>query len=984
MITRFGTLALTTALVLANAACPASKDGTDTTVTDTRSDTGVNDTGTPDGTSPDGTSPDGTRPDGTSPDGTSPDGTSPDGTTPGDTTPGDTQSDTSVPPGSFGAACNADAECDAGHCVPTPEGFVCSKTFFEECPLDWTCAGVPGEGGDVTFLCLHKRALVGQPCRANAECNPGIASGANACVADGDNGSFCGLACASDGQCPAGFACTEVTGAGKQCTATGEHVCNPSGIKLGMTTDCRFTNEHGTCGGTRACATAGLTECGGLGAQPETCNGKDDDCNGEQDEGLPAKPCEIVVEAGRCVGVTACTGGEEVCVGQLPSDEKCNGIDDDCSGETDEGFTNTDGDALADCVDPDDDNDAALDPADCAPLDGTVFPGQTEACNGKDDDCDLLVDEQGATGCRPFMRDADADLAGAASNTRCLCAADPASGYTTDVGGDCNDFDPNVRPGVGEICNFVDDDCNGSTDEGVQSPCGDCSPVCHLQVGGRNDSEALDPSHAEPNTMVTNPDGSLSLASSNVSIPFIWIANSPEDTVSKLDTSTGKEVGRYTVCDDPSRTAVDLNGDAVVGCRGDGKVAKIAIVEADCLDKNQNGRIDTSRDINGDGVIGNVASGERVTNDECIMWTTSADPDCGARGERCARAAGVDKDNNVWIGFYGSKNIVQLDGETGQILRTFPVTFSPYGLAIAGDGVIWVASRDPHGLGKVDAATGQVGFYAMPSGRNAYGMAIDHTGKIWVATGEHGGASRLDPADASWTNFGPWDRGYTRGVAVRILTNADGAITGSQVFVAHHDWGDADCSDAGHRYITMVDAVTGNEVRAIDLGAERGPVGVAVASDGMLWTCNQCTSNATRVNPDTGVVLGNFPVGSNPYTYSDMTGYALRTITSRSGYYRETFRGWDVGLTRWTAIFVEASLPGNGESFLRIRYRVGDSAAGLASTPFSPSAGPFPPASLPLSIDAIGRYIEVEVTLGTDDPAAIPTLKGVSVLGDQL
>jgi uncharacterized repeat protein (TIGR03803 family) len=49
--------------------------------------------------------------------------------------------------------------------------------------------------------------------------------------------------------------------------------------------------------------------------------------------------------------------------------ELCNGIDDDCNGSVDEGFADTDGDHLADCVDPDDDNDGIADFKDCAPLD---------------------------------------------------------------------------------------------------------------------------------------------------------------------------------------------------------------------------------------------------------------------------------------------------------------------------------------------------------------------------------------------------------------------------------------------------------------------------------------------------------------------------------------------------------------------------------------------------------------------------------------
>lgn len=900
--------------------------------------------------------------------------------------------DTFVPdPGTFGAPCNDDAECDSRHCVASPAGLVCSRTCFEDCPEDWSCLGKP-DGEGVVFICVHDEATLCQPCRDNTDCNPEVVSGPNACVSRGDSGSFCATACDSDRECPAGYTCeTTPATSGKQCVpVSGECSCSSVGIQLGMSTTCRFSNEFGTCGGERSCTATGLTSCGGVGASPETCNNVDDDCDGSVDEGIAVTGCEVETVQGRCVGVTACAGGEVTCVGQLPTTEVCNGLDDDCNGTTDDGFTDTDTDGQKDCVDTDDDGDGALDINDCAPLDATVFPGGTETCNGKDDDCDGLVDELNALGCRPFYRDADGDTFGSnAVSSRCQCGPNTVSGFVVDVGGDCDDFANTVRPGGSEVCNLVDDDCDSTTDEGVASPCGGCTPVCLMTVGDRGD-ENLDPENSEEGSMVVNPDGSLSLSSSSVSIPFIWIANSPNDTVSRLDTTTGREVARYPVCSDPSRTAVDLRGDGLVACRGDGRIVKIAILEVDCIDRNNNGTIETSRDLNSDGVIGSIASGERFAygNDECVLWNVVADPNCDTSVERCARAAGVDADNNVWAGFYGSRNLVKLDGSTGASLRTHALTFSPYGLAIAADGMIWAASRSPMGLGKIHPVNGQLGFWAMPSGRSTYGMAIDHLGRIWVATGEHQGASRFDPVTETWTNFGPWsnpgpvNRGNTRGVAIKLLSDAQGNTIGSQVFLAHHEW--SSCGGTGHKDVTMLDAATGNVIRVLDIGGERGPVGVAVANDGMLWTVNQCGSNATRINPDTGAVFGSYATGSSPYTYSDMTGYALRTITARSGYYRQIFQGWDAGQTQWTTVFVEADLPGNGESFVRMRYRVAESLVTLASSPWSASGGPFPPAALPWTISATGRYIEVEVTLGTNDSSYIPTLRGVSVIGDQL
>jgi hypothetical protein len=150
--------------------------------------------------------------------------------------------------------------------------------------------------------------------------------------------------------------------------------------------------------------------------------------------------------------------------------EVCDGVDNNCVDGVDEGvmtafFADTDGDGFGDAAAP----GQACEPpagfvtnaADCDDGDADVYPDAIERCNGIDDDCDGLVDNDTDED-EAWHLDADGDGYGDPADAVFSCT--PVAGRTRDAT-DCDDATPAVNPGASERCNGVDDDCDGAIDE---------------------------------------------------------------------------------------------------------------------------------------------------------------------------------------------------------------------------------------------------------------------------------------------------------------------------------------------------------------------------------------------------------------------------------------------------------------------------------------------------------------------------------------
>ncbi len=98
---------------------------------------------------------------------------------------------------------------------------------------------------------------------------------------------------------------------------------------------------------------------------------------------------------------------------------------------------------------------------DCDDTDAAVNPGAAEVCDGVDNNCDGTIDESTATDASTWYTDADSDGYGDAASSSVAC--DAPSGAVADST-DCDDTNAAVNPGAAEVCDSIDNDCDGTAD----------------------------------------------------------------------------------------------------------------------------------------------------------------------------------------------------------------------------------------------------------------------------------------------------------------------------------------------------------------------------------------------------------------------------------------------------------------------------------------------------------------------------------------
>lgn len=526
-----------------------------------------------------------------------------------------------------------------------------------------------------------------------------------------------------------------------------------------------------------------------------------------------------------------------------------------------------------------------------------------------------------------------------------------------------------------------------------------------------------------------DPMGNLVLNTGSTEFHFMWIANSLRDWVSKYDTRTGKEVGRYysVIPKDcsgspgppcasgvpvalqpnspsngamsPSRTAIDIYGDVWVANRAplqQGSVTKIANDVSSCIDRNGNGTIETSRDVNGDGEISTVpADGEMIIPtdfsnpnqyDECVLFTTPVGGGgSGVAGRALAISKGLEGTaGDVWVGVFRDKRFYKLNAANGQVVgQSGLLAQGAYGAIVDGNQRLWAVYPGQAILALIDTANGNVvqDNIQPPSGTScgSYALGVDAKARIWLPGLSAGPiACRYDHSTQTWTRFDfssavctPSGRSYARPRGI--------AVDDTGVVYMSADYG----AGAALAQLIRFDAETGavqpfNGSPCVDVTDAQSStsIGVGLDGDGHPWV-NNYSGNVFKVDKATAAVTKTQQQPSGLYTYSDFTGYQLKRFTAPRGVYRKDFVACDE-TGEWMTVTWDATVPAG--TALKVWVKVANNLTDLNNTATT-RYGPFTssPADLKAAGVPKGKYFRVEFELTSNNGTSTPVLKSFSV-----
>jgi streptogramin lyase len=515
-----------------------------------------------------------------------------------------------------------------------------------------------------------------------------------------------------------------------------------------------------------------------------------------------------------------------------------------------------------------------------------------------------------------------------------------------------------------EACNAVDDDCDGITDEGAQSPCGGCNSSCVGGVWGPP---------AAPFNVDAELDAELAVTEfGELTLPFIasesvvvWVPNTAEGTLSKIDARSATEVARYRVAGDtPERVAVDHHGDAWVlspSLDGESQLTKVAAGEDRCR-------------VRGPGALQTSAAAADVLafgEDDCVLFGRAV----GGAGEMArslsidgTRAPDRDLGGNAWVGMQNGQRLIVLDGDSAEPVLELPLPgVAPLDSVFDPWGVLWLVDRAGL-LVRVDPAFDPPTVEVLEAPLRCYefdSVASDLAGVLTLTGFACEDVVTYDSRRKLWRQIRTEGVLDTRGVTV----------LGEHSWVVH---------TAGRlsRVVRQPLAIDATFEIASDGVMPLESMAVGADSLGRLWVVSSSSAGGgpgvlSRFDPERELVDAQLVVGELPRPHGDITGNRRLGEFAKVGRAQHVFEGCAGSTTTWEALHIEWS--GGASASTSIEARRAQSRELLDSAAFV-SIGRLPEQQPPYPLDfEQGGVVQVRVTLRADARLGAPRIGRVGV-----
>ncbi|MBI4701567.1 MAG: hypothetical protein HY744_10465 [Deltaproteobacteria bacterium] len=466
---------------------------------------------------------------------------------------------------------------------------------------------------------------------------------------------------------------------------------------------------------------------------------------------------------------------------------------------------------------------------------------------------------------------------------------------------------------------------------------------------------------------------------------LVWTTNYNYGFVLRMDSTTGKQTSRFDSAlqfingvptgarpsqefcnwsntgNCPGRVAVDTNGDVWICNRAFGSQGTLSKFSGDikhCIDRNNNGIIDTSKDANNDGVIAvNDPKEYFGQNDECILATIPVGP-----SNRWPRGVAVDKKGKIWACTFNEGKVYRFNpNEPVALEGSATVGGNPYSMATGGNYLFVSRCAGGQPPVRVNIDTFAVEGISCPGmGSGTYGVVGDPGGNVaWF-----GGHCSGD---------GIWRADFANKTCTK--TGTGGSVTAVTLDLQGNVWGANYSNNTIHK-MTAAGALLGTYP-----AGGSNPHGLSVDFDGNIWIVTHSPS-MVKMNTS-GQILGTYSIGgpgvpnADPYLYSDFTGVQVNRQAPYTyvGTWDAVYDGGGPAIA-WAKVAwnkePEGAVP--AETSLVVSVRAADTPVGVGQAAYAQAGN-----GTPLK-DVVGRYVQLRA--GLKGPGYLtPTLSDITVTG---